>query len=279
MRKYFAALLFAPLLFAACSTNNVTIDDSLGRVFDSAGVKGDFGLFDNGQGRFTIYNLPRFRDSLYPAAQTFDILQSLVAFQTGVEKDDKVVWVSKDSVVSDTVNHRLEKTVRIDVTLGEAFRVTDAENKATFQILADSIGIDTLKKWVDSLQYGNKAIRADSGHVQFGDIKINSDQELGLMKKLYFDQLPFFRRPQQLVKDMLSKEGNSNYKLVYKTGRAASLPGPAIGWVMGWVEENGHPYFFVINVESPDGRANIEDIGIQVAKNILSRLGFFRGKK
>jgi beta-lactamase class D len=263
MHKYFGVLLFLPLLFTACSTNNVTIDNSLGQVFDSAGVKGDFGLFDNGQGRFTIYDLSRFRDSLYPAAQTFDILESLIAFQTGVLKDGNAV-----ALVADT-----------PITYDRAMQDRSLTGDMAYQRLADQIGIDSLKKWVDSLQYGNKAIRADSGHVQLGNLKINSDQELGLMKKLYFDQLPFFRRPQQLVRDMMTREGNSNYKLVYNTGRAAYLPGPVIGWVMGWVEENGHPYFFVINVESPDGRADIENIGIQVAKNILSRLGFFRGKK
>src|SRR5579872_5210141 len=57
------ALLLIPILFAACSQNNVTVDDSLGKYFDSAGVKGSFGMFDNGQGHFTICNLPRFRDS------------------------------------------------------------------------------------------------------------------------------------------------------------------------------------------------------------------------
>jgi beta-lactamase class D len=279
MRKYFAALLFAPLLLAACSTNNVTVDDSLGRVFDSAGVKGDFGLFDNGQGRFTIYNLSRFRDSMYPAAQTFDILQSLIAFQTGVLKDEKEADLFIDTLVVDSMHPGQKVVINKPITYVRAMQDRSHLYDVAFQKLADRIGIDTLKKWVDSLQYGDKNIRTDSGHVLIRDIKINSDQELGLMKKLYFDQLPFFRRPQQLVNDMLSKEGNSNYKLVYKTGRSADLPGPSIGWVMGWVEENGHPYFFVVNVESPDGQANIEDIGIQVAKNILSRLGFFRGKK
>src|ERR1700735_763777 len=77
------------IFFSACSTNNVTVDDSLGRFFDSAGVKGCFALYDNGQGRFTIYNLPRYRDTAYPAGATFDILQSLIALQTGTLSNEK----------------------------------------------------------------------------------------------------------------------------------------------------------------------------------------------
>src|ERR1700735_4105666 len=88
MSRSFCALFFVPLFFLACSPNNVTVDNSLQRYFDSAGVQGSFGLFDNGQGHFTIYNLPRYRDSLYQPGATFDILLSLVAVQTGVAKDD-----------------------------------------------------------------------------------------------------------------------------------------------------------------------------------------------
>lgn len=251
--RYALSLLAAVILFSTCSTNNVTTDNSLQQFFDSAGVKGDFALFDNGQGRFTIYDLPRYRDSLYPAAETFDILQALVAFQTGV--------------------------LNTPGPYARAFQDRSPVGDVAFQHLADSIGIDTLKKWVDSLQYGNKDIRADSGKVLVRGIKINADQQLGLVKKLYFSQLPFYGRPQQLVRDMMTTEANSNYRLVYKTGRAADLPGPAIGWVIGWVEENKHPYFFVLNVESPDGRARIQDIGIQVSRRILAHLGFFQGKK
>jgi beta-lactamase class D len=288
MRKYFAALLFAPLLLAACSTNNVTVDDSLGRVFDSAGVKGCFALFDNGQGHFTIFNLPRYRDSAYDPGATFDLVQGLIALQTGVVTNDtSEVDRAYQNFADNMDSAKLIEMLRHPDTSGNRGTIITLEEimqeklgGVGSMILATRIGKDTLKRWVDSLHYGNRDIRdyVDTGHLD-GHLRITPDEQLGLTKKLYFDQLPFFPRPQQLVKDMLSKEGNSNYKLVYKTGRAALLPGPAIGWVMGWAEENGHPYFFVVNVESPDGRANIEDIGIQVAKNILSRLGFFRGKK
>jgi beta-lactamase class D len=251
------------VFFAACSTNNVTIDDGLGRLFDSAGVRGDFGLFDNGQGRFTIYNLTRFRDSMYPAGQTFDVLQALIAFQTGVVKDQNAVATG----------------VGASITYAQAMKDRGLTGDTAFQRLADLIGIDTLKKWVDSLKYGDKNIRVDSGHVLIRDVRINADQELGLMKKLYFGQLPFFKRSQELVRDMMTKEANSNYKLVYKTGSAATAQGDSIGWVMGWVEENGHPYFFVLNVEARDGHADVENIGIQLAKRILAGMGYFQGKK
>jgi beta-lactamase class D len=139
--------------------------------------------------------------------------------------------------------------------------------------------MDTLKKWVDSLHYGNMNLSGDPrGFWKNDSLKINSDEQLGLTKKLYFNQLPFFRRSQELVRDMMITESNSNYKLVYKTARIG-YPDRVMGWVMGWVEENKHPYFFVLNLVSPDARADISGIGLQLVKRILSSQGFFQGTK
>src|ERR1700712_3155329 len=45
------------LILSGCSTNNVQEDESLKTYFDSAGVKGCFGLFNNTENNFIIYNL------------------------------------------------------------------------------------------------------------------------------------------------------------------------------------------------------------------------------
>ncbi len=256
MRKLLVALPALAILFSACSINNVTEDASLGRFFDSAGVKGCFALFDNGQGHFTVYNLPRYRDSLYPAGSTFDIVASLVAFQSGVIKDDKAVI------------H--------DMTIGDAFKMNNGE--VIFRRIEDSVGIDSLRKWVDSLHYGNEAVDKDTDAVYDGNLKLQADEQLGLIKRLYFNQLPFYRPTQEMVRDMFGKYENSNYKLVYKV---ADIPynGHVLSWITGWVEENKHPYFFVLNIEGPEKEVGKEHRGFQVIRGILSSMGFFQGKK
>jgi hypothetical protein len=72
------------------------------------------------------------------------------------------------------------------------------------------------------------------------------------MKRLYFDQLPFFKTYQETVKRAMLFEDNANYRMGYKTGWGFTENGHALGWVLGWIEENKHPYFFVLNLESPD---------------------------
>src|SRR5882724_10330994 len=93
-RLFFYFFVFCCCL-SACSPNNVTVDNSLKAQFDSAGVSGSFGMFDNSKGTFTIYNLPRYRDSVYTPASTFKIVNSLIGIETGRLKDDSTVikWV------------------------------------------------------------------------------------------------------------------------------------------------------------------------------------------
>src|SRR5215217_7979575 len=90
MKVLFAVLVTA-VLFFSCAPNNVTIDDSLGKYFKEAGVDGCFAILDNGTGEFTVYNLPRFRDSLFLPASTFKIVNALIGLQTGVISSDSMV--------------------------------------------------------------------------------------------------------------------------------------------------------------------------------------------
>jgi beta-lactamase class D len=274
--KAIPVLFLIAIFFSACSTNNVTVDDSLGRFFDSAGVKGCFALFDNGQGRFTVYNLPRYRDSAYPAGSTFDIPELLIGLQTGQLDDEKAILVVRDTLVVDTIHHTKTLSAPIPVTIKEGFQA--AGGSWLFHKLSENIGMDTLKKWVDSLHYGNRVLEKDSFGVYNGSLKISADEQLGLIKKLYFNQLPFFKRPHEIVRGLMTKESNTNYQLVYKT---ANVPyqGHTLGWVMGWVEENKHPYFFVLNLEAADPHANAALIGTQIVEHILPSMGFFEGKK
>lgn len=276
------AYLLIPVFFAACSQNNVKEDPGLQRFFDSAGVKGTFGLFDNGQGSFIIYDLPRYRDSAYQPEATFDIFQSLVAIQTGVVKDDSAIIFTGDTVVRvDTTNPTGQEAFRQDkMTLRDCFR-SPGLGHLGFSELARHIGRDTLKKWIDSVHYGNRDLGDTGTDFWFdGHLKISADEQLGLIKQLYFKQLPFFEHTQRLVVDMMPVEANSNYRLAYKTGWGFKTGDRhPIGWIMGWIEENKHPYFFVMNLESEDPKADIQIKGFQIVKGILRQLGFFEGKK
>src|SRR5579863_8375916 len=151
MHRASFAILVLSWFFLGCSTSNVTVDDGLGRYFDSAGVKGTFGLFDNGHGHFTIYNLPRYRDSLYSPGATFDIFQSLIAIQTGIKKDDSAASDTPIPYVGDSGLH--SAVPGPPPNFGQEFRDTSSVNQLAFEILVQDISRDSLQKWIDSLQY------------------------------------------------------------------------------------------------------------------------------
>lgn len=264
--------LFFILLFS-CSSNNITADDSLKNYFDQYNVTGTFGMYDNGHAHFTIYNLHRFADSAYLPASTFKIVNSLIGLQTGVISSEKMV-IPWDGIV------RSNPYWNKDLTMEEAFKVSAVPY---YQEVARRIGKDTMQHWLDSLGYASKYGRAvihndiDSFWLD-NNIKITADEELGLVKKLYFDQLPFHKRAQEIVKNVMLQENNANYKLSYKTGWAYRENGNSIGWVVGWEEENVHPYFFVLQIEGAHDM-DMKNIRISILKNILTQYGFFQGKK
>ena len=110
-------------------------------------------------------------------------------------------------------------------------------------------------------------------------LKVTADEELGVVKKLYFEQLPFFKSTQQVVRGLMLQEDNANYKLSYKTGWAHTSNGNAIGWMAGWIEENRHPYFFVLQLISTNPAYDMKPARIDILKKILTPMGFFQGRK
>lgn len=267
--KNLLILFVLALTIAACSPNNVNVDKSLGKYFDEAGVTGTFALFDNGSGDFTIYNLERYRDSAYTPASTFKIVNSLIGLQTGKIVNDSMVigWDGID---------RGRPECNRDMTMYDAFRLSCPP---WYQELARRIGKDTMTAWLDSLSYGNKKISRIDTFWLDNSLKIKPDEQLGLVKRLYFNQLPFFKINQEIVKRAMLFEDTPQYRLSYKTGWGTNEKGAQLAWIVGWIEENKHPYFFVLNIETPKKDADIPAIRMQILKGILKQLGFMQGQK
>jgi beta-lactamase class D len=280
MRCIVIFILSLTVWLAGCSSNNVTEDKSIQKYFDSAQVTGCFGLFDNVSGQFTIYNLPAFKDSACLPGSTFKIVNSLIGIETGRISNENMVikWdgVTRFYPLGDTATGWNK-----DLTMKEAFK---ASAVPYYQEIARRIGKDTMQKWLDTLGYGQRygKFRIGNNIDTFwldNTLKITADEELGLVKKLYFDQLPFFKSTQKTVRDVMLQEENANYKLSYKTGWGFKPNGNPVGWIVGWIEENRHPYFFVLQVISADHRFNMPPARMNILKSILRDRGFFQGKK
>jgi beta-lactamase class D len=249
------------LVLQSCSPNNVTLQNNYTKYFNDAALTGSFGLFDNGSGEFYIYNLAQFKDSSYAPASTFEIVNALVGIETGRIVDEKMM-LSVDSA----------GPIRMD----SAFKQTSVPY---FVEVARRIGKDTMQHWLDSLQYGSKQMgtAVDSFWLN-NTLTVRPDEQLGLVKKLYFGQLPFQKRTQEMVKMLMLQTANANYKMSYKTGLSYKQNGNAVVWVIGWIEENKHPYFFVLQTEGA-ASGDIKNASMSLLNKILKEQGFFEGKR
>ncbi|MEI9947049.1 MAG: penicillin-binding transpeptidase domain-containing protein [Chitinophagaceae bacterium] len=272
--RLIAYCLLVIVVFASCSPNNVKTDNSLKKYFDENKVDGCFALMDNGTGEFTVYNLSRYRDSSYLPASTFKIVNSLIGLQTGAISGEGMV-IKWDSV-------KRREAWDKDLTMREAFRVSSFPY---YQEVARRIGKDSMEAKLSLMHYGakndtDKVILHSAVDTFWLDnsLKITPDEELGVVKQLYFDQLPFFKTYQEVVKRTMLFEENSNYSLSYKTGWGFTENGHALGWLVGWIEENKHPYFFVLNIESPDHNYDMTSVRLAMVKDILKQLGFLEGR-
>ncbi len=257
-----------------CSPNNVKNDEELGQYFKKYNLEGTFGMFDNGKGNFDIYNVIRFRDSAYQPASTFKVINSLIGIETGriIDTNTVIRW---DGLT------RGRPECDADLPMNQAFRLSCPP---WYQELATRIGKDTMQFWLDSLGYGRryqpfKIVNNLDTFWLDNSAKVTADEQLGVVKRLYFDQLPFQKRTQRLVRGMMLQEQNSNYSLSYKTGWGYTEKGHSLGWMIGWIEENQHPYFFVLQVETPDKTLDLRTARINLLKDILKHYGFFEGKR
>ena len=262
------AIFLLLISFSSCSVNRAKIDNSLGKYFEENKVDGCFTLLNNTDGKVTVYNMALDTARFSPAS-TFKIVNSLIGLEIGKITDEKMV-IKWDGV--DRGNEAWNK----DLSMEDAFKVSAV---GYFQEVARRIGKDTMQRWIDSLQYGNRLIgkSVDSFWLD-NSIQISPDEQLGLVKRLYFDQLPFQKRTQQIVRDAMKQEENTLYSLSYKTGWRLDNQKKSIAWVVGWIEENKHPYFFVTFVKSEDPTIDMNKIRLQITKGILKQLGFFEGR-
>ena len=149
-------------------------------------------MLNNTNGEIAVYNMAMDTSRFTPAS-TFKIVNSLIGLQSGIITGEDMV------IKWDGVN-RPNADWNKDMNMKEAFKVSAVPY---YQEVARRIGKDTMQQWIDSIAYGNKNISGpiDSFWLN-NNLKISPDEQLGLLKKLYFDQLPFRKSVQQIVRNV-----------------------------------------------------------------------------
>lgn len=282
MRLRIVLLLCSVLFISACRESRIHDHPQWGQYFEEYGIKeGCFIMRDNNHEAIEYYNKERCLERFMPAS-TFKIFNSLVALEIPIAADDQYI------IPWDSVDRGVEFWNQ-DMNMRMAFKLS---NIGYYQEVARRIGYDFMKHYVDSANYGNKNVSGAIDSFWINDtLQISADEQVGFLKRLYFNQLPFSERTQRIVRSMMLQEDMDDYKLYYKTGWGSS-EGKEIIWVVGYIEriadidehENSmnksdvrmYPYFFALNFEVDEKDVNTHPWGkvrIDILKAILKDFG------
>lgn len=265
--------IIAALLFTSCGRENILTQNQWGDIYKKHGIDSAcFEMIDNTHDQAFIYNLERCSRRMSPAS-TFKVFLSLAALESNVALDENLM-IAWNKIP--TGKPEWDK----DMTMREALKVS---SEPYFKELAKKMGAVEMQKWLDTIRYGNKRIGQDIESCWVNDtLLITPDEQVGFMKKLYFDKLPMSQRSQRIVRNMLLQEETAEHKLYFKTG--TKLNGNrSLVWLVGFIERketqkgvitkkeetNSRPYFFAMNYETAFDSLATKEKRIEILKDIL----------
>lgn len=281
MRHYIIIALLSVFFISSCRDSRIHNEEQWGKYFEQEGIsKACFMLRDNNHEAIHYYNKERCLERFTPAS-TFKIFNSLVALEIPKIPDEQFV-IAWDSI--DRGNNKWNR----DMNMREAFKVS---NLGYYQELARRIGYDYMQHYVDTANYGNRNVSGAIDSFWINDtLQISADEQVGFIKRLYFNELPFSERSQRIVRSMMLQENTDRYKLSYKTGWNIAGDKNTL-WIVGFAERIEHydehensmnksdirmyPYFFAMNFETPVINANYEwgAKRVSILKDILKDFG------
>lgn len=221
---------------------NVNVDDFF------RNTEGTFILKDVESGKMFIYNDKRAEVRQAPQS-TFKIMNSLIGLQVKAVQDEYDIkhW--------DGIQRGLSVWNQ-DHTLGSAMRYSVVWY---YQAMARDIGDTQMQNWLDQCSYGNRDI--SGGIDQFwlsSSLKISPIEQVEFLEKLYQEKLPFDKSVQKTVKRMLIQQEGDNYILYGKTGSTGMQNNHSVGWYIGFIIVQGHPYIFATNLETQGDFAGLK---------------------
>lgn len=267
--------------FYSCKDSRIHEQEDLGTIFKSHGIADAcFILRDHTHDEIYFYNKERCLQRFSPAS-TFKIFNSLVALETAIAPDEQLI-IKWDSVA------RWNPEWNKDMNMREAFKLSCVPY---YQEIARRVGKEYMQHYLDTTQYGNKRMGGKIDEFWLNDtLQISADEQLGFVKRLYFDELPFSERSQRIVRSMMLQENENGHKLYYKTGTYVGKDS-TLCWITGFAENiisvteheksmnksgvRNYPYFFAMNFTVPGKDfKNWSQVRINVLHEILEKMVF-----
>lgn len=246
-----------------------------------AGFEGTAVLFDQARDAWFVHNVLRSGERFSPCS-TFKIPNSLIGLETGVLVDETTVlpWNgTKYSFESWNRDHTLASAIQNSVVW-------------YYQELARRIGPERMQTWLDRIGYGNRDISGGIDRFWLGStLTISAREQVDFLRRLRNGDVPFSPRSAEIVKRIMVQEETfwnapggqpasdaaqsaqtAPVVLRGKTGSNLVDGKWALGWFIGWLERDGNPVFFAVNISAPDGASGKK--AREIAMGILGELGY-----
>ncbi len=230
------------IVFGSCTIHPAKKDlpPNFEPFFEEYGVQGCFLLYDVKNDIYQIYNSTRCEQGYLPAS-TFKILNSLIGLETGIISSDSMV------IPWDGVTRSVDEWNR-DHTFASAIQYSVVPY---FQEIARRIGPDRMKEYVDDSDFGRMDISKETidRFWLWGNSRITPWEQMNFLLHFYTNQLSFSQENVDLVKKLIILKETDKWILRGKTGMTVQ-DNNNVGWLVGYLEENGNVWLYVCNVES-----------------------------
>ena len=213
-------------------------------IFDQYDAKGTIVILDerNAPSQLMVLDEARSQQRL-PPASTFKIPHALFSLDAGLVKDEFQIF-PWDGMKRTFADHNRDQDLRSSMRYSAVW---------VYELFAKQIGQNKARDYLSMIHYGNADPTGDtSAYWIDGNLRITAQEQVGFLKKLYLNQLPFDEADQRLVKDIMINEAGREWILRAKTGWEGD-----IGWWVGWVEWPTGPVFFALNIDTPN---RLEDL-------------------
>ena len=230
-----AGLLALPSAAAAAPWRE---EPSVAALFRDAGVQGTFVLLDERRGELRGYNRSRAEERFSPAS-TFKIANALIGLSLGaVHSVDERIPYNGDP--NPFMREWLEP-----MGLRGAMRVS---NVPLYQELARRIGLTRMREAIQRLHYGNGQIGSNVTSFWLrGPLAISAVEQTRFLAALGHQALPFPRRAQRQVAEIMQVDSGPGWSLHAKTGWQ-NAPTAGVGWWVGWVQRGDRITPFALNI-------------------------------
>ncbi|MFA5461401.1 MAG: penicillin-binding transpeptidase domain-containing protein [Sulfurimonas sp.] len=209
----------------------------------------DFGKYDGSAVVLDLQSAERTifgnkADERLSPCSTFKILNSMIALDSGVIKDENetLKW---DGVKREYEVWNHDHSMRSAITVSTVW---------FYQEMARRIGEEKMRECLGEAKYGNMdASRSlDRFWLGGGSLKISLNEQVDFLSRLVKNELPFSPRAMNVTKEIMTLEEHEGYLLAGKTGSCSG-----VGWFVGFLKQDSKTEVFAFNIKG-DGASGAE---------------------